>query len=287
MDASKKQKQPFENKWLSLLNCEKVDEGRVQPLLSVVICTFDCAESIGMTLESLALQDYPKFELLIIDANSQDRSLSVIQSFKSLPVKIYSVTDYTIHEMMNRGISLCEGDYVHFMFPADTYLSPDVFKHMMNLAVEQEFPDLLYSGCVLRGEHKSPKIFLRDLDSQTLKMGRQPTCPQALWFRVETLKNLGKFDGNYSLRASFELLCRYMKEQDLRIAASKRIFIDYEPKSSSPTDLILHNQETFSILRQYFGLFVACKWWFLKGLFRFFKWWLKSLKIYLWKKRFY
>lgn len=286
MDLHKKAKEPIDAKWRSFLDKAKLEGEKDQALLTVVICTFNCAESIAMTLESLALQDYLRLELIVIDANSQDRTLAIIKSFKSLQAKIYSVTDYNIHEMMNRGISLSQGDYIHFLFPADTYLSIDAFKQMMKLAVDEAMPDLLYCGCVLRSEHKSPKIFLGKLNLDTLKKGRQPTCPQALWFKVETLKLMGKFDGHYILRASFELLCRYLQEKKLRIASSKRIFIDYEPKAMRPKDLILHNQETFSILRQYFGFFLALRWWFLQGPFRFFKWWIKSLRIYLWKKRF-
>ena len=89
------------------------------PFVTVVIPTFQSSQWIGPTLESVLNQDYPRFEVIVIDASSSDRTLEVVKGFREERVKIYSVTGFNRYEMLNKGISLGKGEYINFIFPGD------------------------------------------------------------------------------------------------------------------------------------------------------------------------
>src|SRR5262249_23677584 len=147
----------------------------------------NCSQSIAATIGSVLIQDYPSFELIIIDAESTDRTVEVIKRFRDDRILLYSVSDYQRYEMMNKGISLAQGEYINFLFPGDFYLSKFALKLMMTLALKQKKPDLIYCGTLLRDGKSEVKILCRHLDIPLLKRGQQPTSLQSCWFKTEAL----------------------------------------------------------------------------------------------------
>lgn len=53
-----------------------------QPLVSVCIPARNEERTLGKLLQSLTLQDYPHFEVLVLDDHSEDRTAEVIQNYK-------------------------------------------------------------------------------------------------------------------------------------------------------------------------------------------------------------
>ena len=45
----------------------RMPEANARPLISIVVCTRDRPDSLGATLDSLAAQKYPAFELVLVD----------------------------------------------------------------------------------------------------------------------------------------------------------------------------------------------------------------------------
>lgn len=63
------------------------------PLVSVVIPARNEESNIGRCLESLLHQDYPNYELIVVDDRSQDRTAAIVKEFaaKSTRVRLVSV----------------------------------------------------------------------------------------------------------------------------------------------------------------------------------------------------
>ncbi|SCA63782.1 hypothetical protein SCG7109_BD_00010, partial [Chlamydiales bacterium SCGC AG-110-M15] len=86
------------------------------PLISIVIPTHNCAHTIGITLESIAAQSYEEVQVIIVDATSNDRTMEIIKTYGDLVDRIYSVTDYHIYEMINRGYFIGAFGWLDFGF---------------------------------------------------------------------------------------------------------------------------------------------------------------------------
>lgn len=280
MDQTKKLKASLEDSldWNYLIKQFHRSEEYDYPCVTVVVSTYNSAESIGFTLESVISQDYPDLEIIIVDASSQDRTMEIVKGFRDSISRIYTVMDYNIYEMMNRGISLANGEYVNFLFPGDFYLSQEALKHIMRVAGDNNAPDLIYCGCILRDFHDDPKVFLRPLNLDALKRGKLPASLESCWFKVESLKKIGKFNRKYSLLGGFDILCRLCKNKDMRFAMSYRILTDYDRCRSASAMLLLHSKETFKIIFHHFGWLSAIKWWLLQSHFHFIKYSFKGLK---------
>jgi len=82
------------------------------PFVSVIIPVFNNAQRLVETLNGLRNQDYPKerFEIIVIDNGSQDKSLEIAKSFPG----VITLTEHTYkgspYSARNRGLEKARGD---------------------------------------------------------------------------------------------------------------------------------------------------------------------------------
>lgn len=279
VDTTKAIDEPRSALWDQLNRLENKYRPEEFPKVSIVIPTSNVAQVIGLTLDSVLGQDYPTFEVIIIDS-SEDHTLEVIKDFHSDKVRIYSVSHCTRYEMLNKGLSQAEGEYVNFLFPGDFYIYRETLKHMMALALENQKPQLVYCGTLLRDATEETKILYRELTLSLLQKGQQPTSLQSCWFHTDTLCELGKFDSSFRWRGGFELLCRFCLNKQLRYVSTKRVFTDYDLRVVGRRMVLIHFWETMKTVYRYFGFKDTLRWLFVqKDCRRFLKLWLRNLKI--------
>jgi len=250
------------------------------PRVSVVVPIFNSAEKISLTMESILNQIYPDYEIIIVDAGSTDRSLEVVKNYRDERVHIYSVSGFQRYEMLNKGISQATGDYINCLFPGDFYIHNHSLQHMMEVALDNQKPDLVFCGTLLRDGKRDPKILLRTLSLHLLKRGQQPTSLQSCWFKTETIRELHKFNTSYILRGGYELMCRFCLNPDLRNVFTDRVLTDYDLRLVTRSMVMSHFTETFRTIWKYFGFFAAFRWLFIqKDFSRLLRIWLRSVRV--------
>jgi len=250
------------------------------PKVSIVIPTFNCVHTIALTLDSILSQVYTSFEILVVDAGSTDRTLEVIKNYREDRIQIFSVAAFQRYEMLNKGISQASGEYVNFLFPGDFYLGREVLKQMMAMALSHQKPDLVFCGTFLRDGKSEPKILFRHLTLKLLRLGHQPTSLQSCWFKIDTLKKLGKFDMSYNQRGGYELMCRFALHHNLKTVSTNRVFTDYDLRSVTRRMVTTHFFETMKTLFHYFGIGAVFRWLFhQKDTSRFLKLWLRNARL--------
>ncbi len=250
------------------------------PRVSIVIPTYNNSEKIPLTLDSIFNQRYPDLEIIIIDGNSTDRTLEVVKNYRDERIHIFSVSGYNRYEMLNKGISQTKGEYVNFLFPGDFYIHQDTLMHMMKAALDHHKPDLVYCGTLIRDGRTDPKILFRPFTINLLKKGQQPTSLQSCWFRLDSLRSLGKFNTGYVLRGGFELMCRIILDQSMNFVSTGRVLTDYDLRSVSREMVFDHFTETWRTIRNYFGFLTAFKWlFFQKDISRILNIWWRSVKV--------
>ncbi len=60
--------------------------------ISIILPTFNSANTISKTLKSIKNQSFKNFEIIIIDAFSKDNTIKIINSFKFKKIKIYRIS---------------------------------------------------------------------------------------------------------------------------------------------------------------------------------------------------
>lgn len=267
--------------WQKLSNQPAKYSDFAYPKVSIIVPTLDSAKTVPLTFESILSQDYPDYEIIVVDGGSTDRTLQVVKSYRRERIRIYSVSHYGRYEMINKGITHANGLYVNILFPGDFYLHYQTLKLMMDLALDNAKPHLIYCGCVLHEASTNVKILNRPLTLALLKSGRQPTSLQSCWFRSDVFRRIGRFPTDYEMRGGFDLLCRFCLHPELRFIESSRVLTDYDLRGTARQMVFQHFWETGRTLYRRFGVFVALKWLLTeqRDLGRYIKMWFRSLRI--------
>lgn len=230
------------------------------PKVSIIIPAYNAASTISITIEHLLVQDYPDFEILIIDAGSKDRTLEIVEGYRDEKIQIFSVSGYHRYEMMNKGIAQATGQYLNFLFPGDYYLYHDTLKYMMGVALKHQKPNLVFCGTLIRDTRDEVRTFFSHMTPRVLRQGIQPTSLQSCWFNEETFHEIGKFNPQFAGRGGYDLMCRYVLHGRLRSVSVKRVLIDYDLRTIQKEMVAVNFWETFSTVFKYFGLIAACRW---------------------------
>ena len=72
------------------------------PLISIIIAVKNAADGLQQTLASLRQQDYPKLEIVVIDGNSNDGSVAIIQNNLDIISSWISEVDRGISDAFNK-----------------------------------------------------------------------------------------------------------------------------------------------------------------------------------------
>lgn len=98
--------------------------------VSVVINTYNRAESLALTLSALAQLDYPHFEVVVVNGPSTDDTEALLATYSDR-IKIGRCDDRNLSESRNIGIKLAAGDIVAFI-DDDAYPDPGWLTAIVN-----------------------------------------------------------------------------------------------------------------------------------------------------------
>lgn len=114
------------------------------PLISVIIPSFNKIQFIGKTLDSILKQNYSSYEVIVQDGGSTDGTFEVIESYaKKYPkiFKIESKNDNGQTNAINIGFSKAKGEIITYINADDVYSS----KAFIEIAkAYNEFPNTLW-----------------------------------------------------------------------------------------------------------------------------------------------
>jgi glycosyltransferase involved in cell wall biosynthesis len=106
-----------------------------QPLVSVLMTSYNREKYIAYAIESVLASTYPNFELIIVDDASKDQTVAIAESFatKDKRIKVFinskNIGDYPNR---NKAASYAKGKYLKYV-DADDYIYPWCIEVMVNM----------------------------------------------------------------------------------------------------------------------------------------------------------
>ena len=90
-------------------------------LISVIIPVYNAEKTIKETIQSVLNQTFTNFELIIINADSTDKTLSIISQIKDERIKVFDYPKANVAVNRNRGFKHATGDYITFLDADDLW----------------------------------------------------------------------------------------------------------------------------------------------------------------------
>lgn len=190
---------------------------------SIITVTYNAAQWLERTIQSVIFQTYPQIEYIIVDGGSTDGTLDIITDYKSritlnsqlstFNFQFISEPDRGLYDAMNKGLKLATGDYVWFINAGDRLYSEHIAQEIIDRIDKNRLPDIIY------GETE-----IIDSQGNTLGMRRLKAPETLTWksFRMGMLVCHQSFIVKKKIAPAYELNYRFASDIDWCIRCMKK-----------------------------------------------------------------
>lgn len=170
-----------------------------QPLVSIVVPSFNQGRYIRTTIDSILQQSYRPIEIEVVDGGSTDDTLAVLQSYGDLPeLRWTSEPDRGVADAVNKGFQRARGDVIGIQSSDDWY-RPGAVGSAVAALQSAESPALVYADFATV-DSKGAELFRSQIGPYSLQrfLAKQTWVPQpSAFFRSDVLSRLVGWNSQY------------------------------------------------------------------------------------------
>ena len=83
-----------------------------QPLITVLMATYNVEKYVVEAVESVLAQTFKDFEFIVVDDGSQDRTLEFLGHFSDVRMRVISTENGGLTAALNAGLQVARGKYI-------------------------------------------------------------------------------------------------------------------------------------------------------------------------------
>jgi glycosyltransferase involved in cell wall biosynthesis len=176
--------------------------------ISVVTINYNNAHGLQKTIDSVAAQTYKEFEHIIVDGNSHDEGVRIIQDYDYAQrssgqphpvIRWTSEIDKGIYNAMNKGVRMAQGEYVLMLNSGDTLVDERVLERIIS---ELDGTDIVQGNTI--EEHDGKRCQNKGYGRSEISMCdiiQGKFLHQASFCRRDLFERYGYFDDSYAIVA--------------------------------------------------------------------------------------
>lgn len=207
--------------------------------VSIITATYNSAETISDTLQSLNAQSYQDIEYIIIDGSSKDNTLAVIKQQCPCVTTIISEPDKGIYDALNKGICAATGDIVGFLHSDDLFAYPDAVKDIVE-QLQNSNSDALYGDLQYVSKNDTNNVIRLWKSGQysrsQLKNGWMPPHP-TFYMKRDLYEKHGLFNLNFKIAADYDSLLRYLWTNNVKMTYLPKVIMKMRVGGASNRNL--------------------------------------------------
>jgi GT2 family glycosyltransferase len=215
--------------------------------VSIITVCYNAAATIEQCLRSVAQQDYPLIEYIVIDGGSTDGTLAVIEKHRAGIAILVSEPDDGIYAAMNKGLARATGDLIYFL-NADDYLVDDRVIGDVCAFVESHPQGGVYYGSIeLRQSGRTIGVHRPDGPENAAEIMVCGCLPhQATFARRQVFEGTGPFDETYRYHADYDWFLKVIADPKIDLVRFPRVVASYRLGGAS-SQLALGQPEVYRI----------------------------------------
>ena len=238
--------------------------------ISIITVCYNAAETIEKTIQSVLQQSYHHIEYLIIDGQSQDSTMLIVQKYADKIAKIVSEPDKGIYDAMNKGINHASGDILYFLNADDRLYDRNIIEDIVAQFKSDGNIGLIFGRLAFENVPQNHQVIVDELRSATYKNRRELLAhippQQAIIARRRVFEQAGKFDTNYTIAADTDWFLRCIKKKvpakfiDKKIAYFNSQGLSYTQKAKAIRERIKAVRSNSSFIDFWFYFMPVRSW---------------------------
>ncbi len=167
-------------------------------MLTVIMPAYNCEEYIRKAIDSILVQSYSYFKLIILDDASTDNTWKIINRYNDARVtKIKNDINIGYLKSINKLFSLCKTKYIAFQ-DADDWSHPDRFKLQIELLNREHSISFCGSNCMMIYNNfqkiKSYPEHNKYIQREILRGNTSIFCGASIFFKKNLLLDIGYYN---------------------------------------------------------------------------------------------
>lgn len=243
--------------------------------VSIITVTYNSSSTIKYSIESVLSQDYNNIEYIIIDGDSKDNTLDVINKYSKNVSVIISEPDKGIYDAMNKGIENATGDIIGILNSDDFFTSNNIISKVVKAFKENDI-DAIYGDIHFVDSNdlnKTVRYYSSSIFRPFLfRFGLMPAHP-SFYVKSSCYDQFGNYSLNYKIASDFDLLVRFLYLHKIKYKYIKEDFVTMRMGGISTKGLsnkLLLNKEIINSCKRH-GIYTNSFFLFLKYIYKFFE----------------
>ena len=217
------------------------------PFFSIITVCLNASESLLQTIDSVLMQKFIDFEIIIKDGGSTDGFFEKVPDDKRI-LKVQQ-KDTGIYEAMNQALEYANGQYALFLNAGDFFYDSSILGSFYEAIINNKTPGLIYCDYKTTGigeyVQSPPKL-------TNFFLFRTMLCHQVCIIKREFYESLGYFDTTFRVDADYDFLLRLLIVQKAKYLHISMLGIISTSNGFSFQNKNLAKKEVEIIRKKYF-----------------------------------
>jgi glycosyltransferase involved in cell wall biosynthesis len=178
--------------------------------VSIITAVRNGALAIPATLASVAVQDHPDIEHIVVDGASTDATVEVVRQEGPHVEHLVSEPDAGVYDAFNKGLRLATGDVIAFLNAGDLYTHTRVVSSVVAAFADPTLDAVFGDVDIVAsdGSERAVRHYrAHAFTASRLADGYMPPHP-ALFVRRRAYQATGSYDPSYRISGDFEFCVR-------------------------------------------------------------------------------
>ncbi|MCC7119400.1 MAG: glycosyltransferase [Anaerolineales bacterium] len=208
-----------------------------QPLVSIITPSFNQAEFLERTIQSVLNQDYPRIEYIVMDGGSTDGSVEIIKKYQRGISAWVSEPDHGQTDAINKGFNRANGEILAWLNSDDTY-HPQAVSEAVAYLIQNPQVALVYADCnfINEADRVIGTFNAKQTDYPRLRAGYVHIPQQTMFFRAPYWREVGPLDPSFYFAMDYDLWTRIAKRAPLKYLAG-RVWANFRIHTRSKTNV--------------------------------------------------
>jgi glycosyltransferase involved in cell wall biosynthesis len=196
--------------------------------VSIITVCLNSEKTIEQTILSVINQSYDDVEYIIVDGNSSDNTLEIVNKYTDHINCIISEIDDGLYDAMNKGIKLSTGNIIGILNSDDLFENNYVISDVVNKFNSNSSASFV-TGDVVYVRRNCTKDITRYYSSEMfksykLRFGWMP--PHAATFiKSDVYKDIGLYSNEYQISADYEFFVRMLYVHKLKFSRLNNVLV--------------------------------------------------------------
>lgn len=207
--------------------------------ISVITVVYNGEKYLEQCIQSVLAQNYHDLEYLVIDGGSKDRSLAIIDKYRSQIDFVLSENDRGMYDALNKGIHQAKGEVIGILNADDMFASNDVISSIANAFTDTQV-DISYGNLNYVDPDNPEKIIRRwvskPFSKDLIQKGWMPAHP-TFYAKRDLFNKFGTYSLNFNSAADYELMVRFLTKPNIRAKFIDKLMVNMRTGGMSNASL--------------------------------------------------